>query len=166
MDFIFPTLPPLCRSLFIPPFPYLEDFIDDGSISDHAGLWNWWSLWAYPLLDTLEGQRNHLNGSTLLNQHDTEEYEGGNWLVYPQPVDCISIYAFQMVLNYILGLFAPDHIFLEMWGSLIVKNTCIILNSNTTYIRTVEVLSKHDITITTVRGMACYSYLPWSIIST
>ena len=28
---------------------------------------------------------------------------------------------FRMVLNVILGLFASDHILLEVWGSLIVK---------------------------------------------
>ena len=40
-----------------------------------------------PLLFTLEGQHTHLNGSTLLDQYCTEEEEGVNGGVYPQPLD-------------------------------------------------------------------------------
>ena len=43
-----------------------------------------------PLLDNLEGQCTHLNGSTVLDQHDTEEEEGGNGKVYPQPLARIT----------------------------------------------------------------------------
>ena len=35
-----------------------------------------------PLLDTVKGKRTQTNSSTVLDQHDTEEYEGGNGGVY------------------------------------------------------------------------------------
>ena len=73
---------------------------------------------------------------------------------------------FRMVLNVILGLFASDHILLEVWGSLIVKKNCILLKSKITYIRIVEALSKHDIAITYGRGTAWNSSQPWSKHST
>ena len=44
-----------------------------------------------PLLSTLEGQNNHLNGSTLLNKHSTKEDYEVNGGVYPQPLAKISV---------------------------------------------------------------------------
>ena len=41
----------------------------------------------FELIDTLQGQHTHLNGGTLLDQYCTEEEEGVNGGVYPQPLD-------------------------------------------------------------------------------
>ena len=36
---------------------------------------------------------------------------------------------FQVVLNFILGLFASDNIVLGIWGVFIVQKLCIVLNT-------------------------------------
>ena len=71
-----------------------------------------------------------------------------------------------MALNAILGIFASDQIWLEMRRSLIVQKLCILLYSKIIYIRMVEVLSMHDLTITAGRGTAWNSSQPWSRLST
>ena len=59
---------------------------------------------------------------------------------------------FQMVLNAILGIFASDHILLEIRGSFIVEKICNLHNSKSVYIRMEKLLSNHDTPNTAGRG--------------
>ena len=73
---------------------------------------------------------------------------------------------FQMVINAIIGMFSSDHILLEMQGLLILQKICILLNSKIAYIRMVESLSNHDLTITSGIYTKWSSSQPWYTRST
>ena len=69
---------------------------------------------------------------------------------------------FQMVLNAILVFFASYHVLLDNQGSLLLQKICILLNYNIKSIRMVEALSKHDLFITSSRGLSLSSSQAWS----
>ena len=91
MSYILPQLTPLCGFLCVPtttpPSSVIYMMYGDLTmlVCDTAEKFE-----ITPLLDNLEGQCTHLNGSTVLDQHDTEEEEGGNGKVYPQPLARIT----------------------------------------------------------------------------
>ena len=60
-----------------------------------------------------------------------------------------------MFLNYILGIFASSHIFLEIWRSLMVQNIYILFYFKFAYIQIAKAMSKYDISITDVKGKSC-----------
>ena len=62
---------------------------------------------------------------------------------------------FDMFINFILGLFSSGDILLEMWGLLIVKIICVLFNAKSAYIQILEVLSKHNLAITSGRLTSC-----------